>query len=53
VKGMLGFVGMTLGSALGWWAGAQVGYGTAAILSGVGSGLGLWAFRWLSARYLE
>jgi len=49
VKAMVGFLGMSVGGALGWWLGAKVGFMTAFLLSVVGSGVGLYfARRWLS-----
>ena len=38
-------VGTTLGSAVGWWAGAYFGMMTAFLLSIVGTGVGLYAAR--------
>jgi signal transduction histidine kinase len=44
---LIGGLGATLGSALGWWAGARVGIMTAFICSMIGTGLGLYlARRW-------
>ncbi len=44
---LIGFLGATLGSALGWWAGARVGVMTGFICSMVGTGAGLYfARRW-------
>jgi hypothetical protein len=45
--------GMTVGGWLGWWLGSFVGLGTAALLSGVGGGAGLWAIRKVAERYLD
>lgn len=53
MKGILGMVGMTVGGWLGWWLGMFVGWGTAALLSGIGGGVGLYAVRKLAERYLE
>lgn len=47
------FVGMTLGSALGWWIGDLVGLMTAVLLSAVGGGLGLWAANWAGREWME
>lgn len=41
----LGFLGATAGGALGWWAGAPVGFMTAFMLSTVGTGVGMYAGR--------
>jgi hypothetical protein len=43
MRKLLGFVGMTVGSGLGWWAGAHLGTMTAFMLSMVGTGAGLYA----------
>ena len=48
---LLGFVGTTLGSSVGWWAGAHVGMMSAFMASMVGTGLGLYAARWVAAEY--
>jgi len=39
------WVGATLGSAIGWWAGAHFGMMTAFMLSIVGTGAGIYAGR--------
>lgn len=36
------FIGTTIGGSVGWWAGAFVGFGTAIVLSAVGTGLGMY-----------
>lgn len=46
---LLWFIGATVGGALGWWLGAFVGIMTAAILSAVGTGVGIYYARRLSA----
>ena len=43
MRKLIGMLGMTLGGAVGWWAGAFVGIMTASTLSAVGSGIGLYA----------
>jgi len=53
VKGMLGMLGCTLGGALGWWLGEFQSLTLAIVLSGIGSGLGLYYTRKLAERYLE
>jgi len=53
VKGLLGFFGMSLGGALGWWLGGLQSITLAVVLSAVGSGLGLYYTRKLAERYLE
>lgn len=45
---LLGFVGATAGSALGWWLGARVGTMTAFMLSIIGTGLGIYLGRRLA-----
>jgi hypothetical protein len=42
MKKLLVLLGSTLGSALGWWLGANVGIMTAFIVSMVGFGAGMW-----------
>lgn len=51
VTKLLGFLGMTAGGWIGWAVGAPVSIFTAFILSMVGTGLGLWAGRWMVARW--
>jgi hypothetical protein len=53
VKGLLGFLGMSLFGWVGWWLGERVGLTTAVVLSAVLSGLGLYWTRKLAERYLE
>ncbi len=53
VKRLLGFVGATIGSAVGWWLGAHIGLTTAVVVSAVGTGLGLWAGVRLATDYLS
>ena len=43
MKGMLNFIGMTIGGWIGWGIGAQVSIFTAYMVSMVGTGLGLYA----------
>jgi uncharacterized membrane protein YeaQ/YmgE (transglycosylase-associated protein family) len=50
---LLGWVGATLGSVVGWWAGARLGVLTAFILSVVGAGAGLYLGRWTAMRLLD
>lgn len=49
---LLGFIGATAGSAIGWWLGAHVGDMTAVLVSAVGSGVGLWAGVRVATEYL-
>jgi uncharacterized membrane protein YeaQ/YmgE (transglycosylase-associated protein family) len=53
VNRWLGWVGATLGGAVGWWAGAGGGVFTAFLVSMVGTGVGLYLGRWLAERLLE
>jgi len=53
VTRLLGLVGGTLGSAVGWWLGAHVGLMTAVLVSAVGTGLGMWAGVRLATDYLS
>jgi hypothetical protein len=46
------FIGMTVGGAIGWYAGMVVGYTTAFILSCVGTGVGLYVARRTAQQYL-
>ena len=39
---LMGFIGATVGSAIGWWLGAKVGIMTAYMVSTVGSGVGIY-----------
>jgi hypothetical protein len=48
---MLTMLGMFILGSLGWWIGEFVGIFTAAILSLVGSGLGLYLGRRIAAEY--
>jgi hypothetical protein len=49
---LLTFLGATVGGAIGWWLGARVGIMTAFIVSMVGTGLGIYAGRWLAGALL-
>ena len=42
MRKLLGFVGATLGGAVGWWAGAHVGMMTAFMVSMLGTGAGMY-----------
>jgi hypothetical protein len=53
MKGLLLFFGMSAGGAVGWWLGMFSGYTLAVVLSGIGSGLGMWLTRKLAEDYLE
>jgi uncharacterized membrane protein YeaQ/YmgE (transglycosylase-associated protein family) len=48
---LLGLIGATAGSALGWWAGAAVGTTTAFMHSMVGTGVGLYFGRKVARQY--
>lgn len=50
---LMGFVGATVGSLVGWYLGILIGFTTAVVLSMVGSGFGLWAGRRLAREWLE
>lgn len=45
MKTIFGLVGATIAGSIGWWIGYQVGFFTALMLSGVCSGLGMYAGR--------
>jgi hypothetical protein len=51
VSKLLGFVGATLGGAVGWWVGAPIGMMTAFMISMVGTGVGLYAGRRFASYY--
>lgn len=47
MRWLVGFIGATIGGAIGWWLGEFVGLMTAFILSTVGTGIGIYyARRW-------
>jgi uncharacterized membrane protein YeaQ/YmgE (transglycosylase-associated protein family) len=48
---LLGFVGATVGSYLGWWAGSGVGIMTSFMLSMVGTGVGIYLGRRIAKHY--
>ena len=48
---LLGFVGATVGSYLGWWIGSGAGIMTAFMLSMVGTGAGIYVGRRVAAHY--
>ena len=50
---IMGFVGATVGSLIGWYLGDLVGFMTAVVLSMVGTGFGIWAGRRVVQRWLE
>ncbi|WLT30013.1 glycine zipper domain-containing protein [Geothrix sp. PMB-07] len=50
---LMGFVGATVGSLAGWYLGDLVGFMTAALLSIVGTAVGLWGGRRLARQWLE
>jgi len=49
---LFGFVGATLGSYLGWWAGSRFGIMTSFMLSMIGTGFGIYFGR-KAARHYE
>jgi len=53
MRGIFGFIGLSLGGWVGWWLGAFVGITTAVVLSSIFSGVGLWGARWIGKEYLE
>lgn len=48
---LLGFIGATIGGAIGWWAGASVGFMTAFFISMIGTGVGIYAGRRLADHF--
>ncbi len=51
MRKLLGFVGATVGSYVGWWLGGPWGIMASFMLSMVGTGLGLWGGWKLAARW--
>jgi hypothetical protein len=51
VAKLLGFIGATVGSSVGWWAGEHVGIMTAVIVSAIGTGVGIYAGRRVASHY--
>jgi hypothetical protein len=51
VTKLLGFIGATLGSSVGWWIGAKMGMMSAVCLSGVGTGVGIYFGRRAASHY--
>jgi hypothetical protein len=49
----LGWMGATVGSGVGWWAGARLGLVTAAVASAVGTGAGLYLGWWAADRLVD
>ncbi|MGE0159606.1 MAG: hypothetical protein AB7T31_09335 [Gemmatimonadales bacterium] len=49
MKRLMDFIGMSIGGWLGWAAGAPISFFTAFLISIVGTGLGLYAVRRLTA----
>lgn len=49
---LIGFIGATVGSGLGWWAGERFGIMTAFILSIFGTAIGIYLARRWAAEYL-
>ncbi len=50
---IMGFVGATVGSLIGWYLGDLVGFMTAVALSTVGTAFGIWAGRRIVQHWLE
>ena len=48
---LFGWVGATVGSALGWWLGKHIGLMTAFLVSTVGTGAGLYIGRRVADTY--
>jgi len=48
---LLGLVGATVGSAIGWWLGEHVGLMTAFLISTVGTGAGFYWGRQIADTY--
>jgi len=52
MRGILNFVGMTLGGWIGWQLGALVSFFTAFVVGMIGTGLGLYAAQRMTKRLL-
>jgi hypothetical protein len=50
---LLSFLGASLGGSVGWWLGARAGTMTAFVVSMLGTGLGMYAGRWIAGRLLD
>jgi hypothetical protein len=50
---LLGGVGATVGSSIGWWLGAHAGMMTAFMVSMVGTGFGIYAGRVAAQRLID
>ena len=50
---LAGFIGATVGGAIGWWLGEFVGIMTAVVLSAFGSGIGFYYARREVQRWLD
>jgi len=53
VNGLFGWVGASIGGALGWWVGDREGLFTAFLVSMVGTGVGLYLGRRMAGRLLD
>jgi hypothetical protein len=53
MKGLLCFLCVSVGGAIGWWVGSFVGFITAVFLSIIGSGAGLYFALRLHQEYFE
>jgi hypothetical protein len=49
---LIGWIGATVGSAIGWWIGARIGIMTAFFVSLVGTAAGLYFGRRFAKHYL-
>jgi hypothetical protein len=52
MRGILNFIGMTLGGWIGWQLGALVSFFTAFVVGMIGTGLGLYAAQRMTKRLL-
>ncbi len=53
MKGLLSFLCVSVGGAIGWWMGSFVGIMTAVFLSAIGSGVGLYFALRFHREYFE
>jgi hypothetical protein len=50
---LFGFLGATIVGTVGWYLGALVGFWTGFVLSGIGSGVGLYYGRKIAREHFE
>lgn len=53
MKGIIIIIGSFLFGSIGWWLGSLIGLTSAAILSGIAGGVGIWAARRFMQEFLD